>query len=158
MNFLATIPPGQIKTNTIATRLGLDNKTVDYYLDILYQTRLIHKLFASRQGSSALSKPAKVYMNNTTLLAAFNTQLNQAVNYGTLRETAFVQALYGTTYQAFYPQVGDFQIHDTIFEVGGHSKTQHQLKQSTSPTYIVKDDQVIGMSNRLPLYLLGFLY
>lgn len=158
LNFLATIPPGQIKTNTIATRLGLDNKTVDYYLDILYQTRLIHKLFASRQGSSALSKPAKVYMNNTTLLAAFNTQLNQAVNYGTLRETAFVQALYGTTYQAFYPQIGDFQIHDTIFEVGGHSKTQHQLKQSTSPTYIVKDDQVIGINNTLPLYLLGFLY
>lgn len=158
LNFLATIPPGQIKTNTIATRLGLDNKTIDYYLDILHKTRLIYKLFAATQGSRALSKPSKIYMNNTTLLAAFNRQLNQNINSGTLREIAFLQAFYGTQHQVYYPKQADFEVHDMIFEVGGPNKGHKQLQQSNQPTYIVQDNQVIGFANTLPLYLLGFLY
>jgi predicted AAA+ superfamily ATPase len=40
LSFLATIPPGKINRNNIAKNIGLDNKTIQNYLDILAETGL----------------------------------------------------------------------------------------------------------------------
>lgn len=158
LNFLASIPPGQAKTNTFASRLGIDNKTVDHYLEILAKTNLIKKLDPETHGTQALSKPAKLYLDNTTLLAALNMLLASTLDKGTLRELAFLQFTQGANLTAYYPKQGDFSIHDTLFEIGGKNKTGQQLKNSKAPKFIVKDDLLVGYGNVIPLYLFGFLY
>jgi len=41
LSFLATIPPGELNRNTISKHIGLDNKTVENYLNILNETGLV---------------------------------------------------------------------------------------------------------------------
>ncbi|WP_395946698.1 ATP-binding protein [Caedibacter taeniospiralis] len=158
LNFLASAPPAKAKTNTFATRLGIDNKTVDSYLQILEKTHLIKKLYAGGSGSQLLSKPDKLYLENTTMLAMINTLLSTDLDKGVLRELAFFQFVQGANLPIHYPKLGDFQIKEFIFEVGGKNKTGSQLASLSHNKYLVKDDLSIGYGNSIPLYLFGFLY
>lgn len=158
INFLATIPPGKITANNIAKHLGVDNKTVDHYLEILTKTGVIKKLFPAVHGNQILTKPDKVYLDNTTLLAASNAFLSSPLDIGTTRELAFFQSLQGAGIKVSYPKVGDFQVQDIIFEVGGKNKTASQLKNVKERKYLVKDNIIVGSKSEIPLYLFGFLY
>ena len=44
-----------------------------------------------------------------------------------------------------------------IFEVGGKGKKFKQIKD-LSDSYVVNDNIEIGMGNKIPLWLFGFLY
>ena len=44
-----------------------------------------------------------------------------------------------------------------VFEVGGKGKKFKQIKD-LSDSYVVNDDVEIGMGNKIPLWLFGFLY
>ncbi|WP_192484627.1 MULTISPECIES: ATP-binding protein [Cysteiniphilum] len=158
LNFLASSPPAKVKSNTFATRLGIDNKTVDNYLQILEKAHLIKKLYASGSGSQVLSKPDKLYLDNTTLLAMINTLLSTNLDIGVLRELAFLQFVQGAKLHAYYPKVGDFQVKEFTFEIGGKNKTGSQLTMLKNNKYLVKDDLSVGYANSIPLYLFGFLY
>jgi uncharacterized protein len=158
INFLSSIAPGDLKMNKIATRLHIDNKTAENYFKILTEIGMVKTLHPVDHGHQLLSKPAKAYLGNTTLLAASNAVLSADMNVGTMRELAFLQALSGAGLQAFYPKVGDFQIGDRLFEVGGKNKTHSQLKSVQGDKYIVKDNVLMTYGRELPLYLFGFLY
>jgi predicted AAA+ superfamily ATPase len=158
LNFLASIPPGNINTNNLATNLQIDNKTAENYLDILKRTGMIKMLYPKAHGRQVLTKPAKVYLDNTTLHQAINTFLSEPVEIGTLRELAFMQFLCGAKHTIFYPKLGDFQIEDMIFEVGGKNKIWAQLQEIEGRKFLVKDQLLIGYDNVIPLYLFGFLY
>ena len=158
INFLASILPGKIKTNNLAQHLSIDNKTAEHYLDILRRTGLIKILHPVAHGNQLLTKPAKIYLDNTTLLAAVNTFLSEKLNVGTERELAFFQFLSGTNLHAFYPKHGDFQINDILFEIGGKNKTGKQLISHDGKKILVKDRILVGSKNEIPLYLFGFLY
>lgn len=158
LNFLASIPPGNINTNNVAHHLGIDNKTAAHYLEILAKTSMIKMLYAESTGNQILSKPTKVYLDNTTLLAAINTFLSGELNVGTKRELAMMQFLKGANLQVFYPKYGDFKVKDIVFEVGGKNKTMQQLKDVDGKKFLIKDNILVGNKLEIPLYLLGFLY
>lgn len=158
INFLASIPPGEIKTNNLARHLGIDNKTADHYLAILEKTGMVKPLFPVASGNQILTKPAKIYLDNTTLHAAVNTFLFEQLDQGAQRELFFLQSTSGAGIKAFYPKEGDFQIKDTIFEVGGKNKTWKQLAAYKGKKILVKDNLLLGFKNEIPLYLFGFLY
>jgi hypothetical protein len=53
---------------------------------------------------------------------------------------------------------GDFVIDDRyLFEVGGKKKSFKQIKDMPD-AYVISDDIEIGSSNKIPLWLFGFLY
>ncbi|MFN3234346.1 MAG: ATP-binding protein [Gammaproteobacteria bacterium] len=158
LNYFSSIPPGEIKTNNLARRLNIDNKTVDHYLTILENASMIKTLHPVAKGSQVLTKPSKCYLDNTTMHAAINTFLSEPVNLGAQRELVFLQFLKGAGIQVFYPSAGDFQIKDIIFEIGGKNKKHDQLKSHTGKKYIVKDNILMSWGNEIPLYLFGFLY
>ncbi len=158
LNFLASIPPGKIKTNNLAKHLHIDNKTADHYLDILTRTGLVKTLYPVAHGKQILTKPDKVYLDNTTLLASINAFLSEEINIGTMRELSFMQSISGANIIPHYPKQGDFQIKNTVFEIGGKNKTKQQLKEHDGEKIIVKDNILIGSKNEIPLYLFGFLY
>ncbi len=158
LNFLATIPPGKVNANNLAKRLGVDNKTAENYLFILSQTGLVSLLAVQAHGAQLLSKPAKAYLGNTTLLAAINAFLSEPLDKGTLRELAFFQMLRDVGLCPVYPKQGDFQLGKSVFEIGGKNKTAQQLREAEGDRYVVKDDLLVGRKREIPLYLFGFLY
>lgn len=158
INFLASSPPGEVKTNNLSRHLGADNKTIDHYLEILHKTGLIKMLYPMAQGTQLLTRADKVYLDNTTLLTSVGTMLSSGYNLGTLRELAFMQFLAGAKIALFYPGKGDFQVEDILFEIGGKNKTKQQIKSYPGQKFVVKDDILIGMKEEIPLYLFGFLY
>ena len=53
---------------------------------------------------------------------------------------------------------GDFIVDDKfIFEVGGKNKGFEQIKDMPN-SYIAADDIEVGVGNKIPLWLFGFLY
>jgi len=54
--------------------------------------------------------------------------------------------------------VADFLIDEKItIEIGGKGKTQRQIK-NVADGYIIAYDMEVGFKNKIPLWLLGFLY
>ena len=155
LNFFASIPPGEISINNIAKNLGLDHKTTDHYLQILNEVGLIRFIYPPDGGSRVLSKPAKAFINNTTLLTALNQVLGESLSLGTLRELFFLQSLSNADLPVFYSTIGDYQVDKHYFEIGGKNKKQ---KQSNNKIYLLKDDILHPGPYELPLYLFGFLY
>ena len=157
--FLSTIPPGEISTHNLARNLAVDDKTALHYIYILQATGLVRLLFSPQRGNRLLRSPAKAYLDNPTLLHAICSELGQEVERGTLRELFFLSALQDAGERVFYSkEAGDFQVGDTVFEIGGKNKKSAQIRQATRNAFIVKDDILIGGKQTLPLHLFGFLY
>ncbi len=100
-----------------------------------------------------LSKPDKVFLDNTNLMHVLSTN----VNIGGLRETFFFNQL-SVGHDVTIPNNGDFRVDDKyLFEVGGKGKTFDQIADQPN-SYVAADDTETGYANRLPLWMFGLLY
>jgi len=146
--------PFDINISKLCGAVELNQKTLYKYLGILQSAGLIRIMGARSAGVSIISKPEKLYLDNTNLFNIFC----DAPKEGTIRETFFASAL-SYTYSLNYPKDGgDFIVDETYtFEVGGRSKTKKQIKD-IDHSFIVSADMEIGVNNKIPLWLFGFLY
>ena len=130
--------------------------TRDSGLKMLYtlQRADLLALFSSEAKSlKALSKPDKIYLENTNLMYCLSTH----INVGILRETFFFNQM-RCTQEVLLPKQGDFLINrDYLFEVGGANKTYEQIKDIPN-SYLAVDDIEIGTGHRVPLWMFGLLY
>ncbi len=79
------------------------------------------------------------------------------MNQGNLRETFFMNQL-KSFYKVEIPKKGDFIVDaNYLFEIGGKDKTYHQIA-NVENSYIAADDIEFGSGNKIPLWLLDFLY
>lgn len=79
-------------------------------------------------------------------------------NAGAVRETFFVNQLRAAGHSILVPAKGDFIVDESsLFEVGGEGKGLGQIKD-IADSYVVNDDVEIGVGNKIPLWLFGFLY
>lgn len=100
-----------------------------------------------------LSRPEKIFMDNSNLMYAYA----MAPNIGTVRETFFLSQL-AVDHSVTYPAKGDFLVDGKyLFEVGGRKKSFEQIKDATD-SYLAVDDTEIGHHNRIPLWMFGLLY
>lgn len=159
LNFLATSTPGNISINNLAQNLSIDHKTAANYLHILNEAGLIRLIFAAGTGSKCIRKPEKAFLHNTTLL---HTLLNNRIlenTIGTIRELFFAQNIADAGSNIFYSSIGDFQVNDLIFEIGGKNKTKQQIKNViNTEAFLVKDNILVSGHNIIPLYYFGFIY
>lgn len=101
-----------------------------------------------------LSRPDKIYCDNPNLMHA----LAATVDVGTLRETFFVNQLRASGHFVQYPPVGDFKVDGKwLFEIGGKGKSFRQIADIPD-SFVVNDGVEIGVGNKIPLWLFGFLY
>jgi hypothetical protein len=57
-----------------------------------------------------------------------------------------------------YPASGDFMVNEKfVFEVGGKNKNKEQIKEVKN-SFLALDDIEIGVGDKIPLWLFGFLY
>lgn len=100
-----------------------------------------------------LSRPEKIFMDNSNLMYAYA----MAPNIGTVRETFFLSQL-AVDHSVTYPAKGDFLVDGKyLFEVGGRKKSFEQIKD-VADRYLAVDDTEIGHHNRIPLWMFGLLY
>jgi predicted AAA+ superfamily ATPase len=146
--------PYDINISKLCGAVELNQKTLYKYLGILQSAGLIRILGAKSSGISIISKPEKLYLDNTNLFQIFCDTPKQ----GTFRETFFASAL-SYNHSLGYPKTGgDFIVDERYtFEVGGRHKTKKQIKQ-VEQSFIVSADIEIGVINKIPLWLFGFLY
>lgn len=157
LNFLASIPPGEISVNNLAKNLQIDNKTAHSYLEILAEIALIRIITVPEGGNKLLRLPTKIFIENTTLLTALNHYLGENLSVGTVRELFFIQSVANAKLPLFYSSIGDYVVDKHYFEIGGKNKDRSQLK-GKDKAYLVKDGILHPSHHTLPLYLFGFLY
>lgn len=155
--YLATIPPGELSVNTLARNLEIDHKTVGSYLGMMHETSLTQSLSLDKGGKSELRSVDKVLLENANLYFAVATLSGIEPNVGSLRETFFVNALKGAGVPIQYSKQGDYRAAGKVFEVGGQSKTNRQIR-GIRDAYLVKDGMMNAAAGELPLHLFGFLW
>jgi len=158
LSYLATIPPGELNKNSISKNIGLDNKTIQNYLNILHETGLIELIGKNKSGSNILKATEKMYLDNPDLYKSIIKEIGYESKIGTIREIFFIKMLKNAGYKIHYSKTGDFEVNHTIFEIGGKNKTKKQIKNNPDNAYLIKDGILYGSKNVIPLYLFGFLY
>lgn len=157
LNYLAGTPPGEVSTYNLGKNLNIDDKTAAHYLNMLHETGLLEIIYAKETGNASLRKPEKIFLNNTNLLYSLIHHLEKPVEIETVRELAFIQTTKNAGLEVYFSKQGDYQIGQTIFEIGGKNKTKKQIS-GLSHALLVKDDIVSGFEGTIPLIYLGFLY
>lgn len=76
---------------------------------------------------------------------------------GTVRES-YVASMLSYTGKLFAAKEGDFLLDRTyLFEVGGKGKGFSQIADKPN-SYVIADNIETGFGNKIPMWLLGFLY
>lgn len=158
ISYMATIPPGELNKNNIAKNIGLDNKTIQIYLDILQETGLVELILKNKAGSNILKKTEKIFLDNTDLYKSISDEIGFKTPIGTLREIYFIKMIKNSGNKLHYSEIGDYVVNNTNFEIGGKNKSLKQIKDNLENSFLVKDDILNGTKYEIPLYLFGFLY
>ncbi len=150
---IAEMVPFKPNVKTLSEKIGISRDSLIKYLKLLEKADIIKMLYSQTKGMSALNKPEKIYLNNSNIAFALNTQINT----GSLREAFFVNQL-NLKHNLRYSGVGDFVVDDAFtFEVGGRSKAKSQIS-SVENSWVVADNLEISVGNKIPLWLFGFNY
>ena len=151
---LSTSVPFKPNIQKLSEQIHATRGSTLLYLDYLKNAQLLSLLRGETEGNSYMNKPDKIYLNNTNLLYALAPE---NANVGTLRETFFYNQLQSTS-SITSSEKADFTINKKMtFEIGGKNKPTDQIK-GLSNTYIAADEIEIGLRNKIPLWLFGFLY
>lgn len=155
LSAIATSSPYTPNLTKLRANLQItDQRTLLKYLEYLQKAELLNVLQKEAMGNRIFRKPDKLYLNNANLMYALSP--NRVV-VGNVRETFFLNQL-SYQYEVTYPNTGDFYVDNQyIFEIGGKGKGKRQIKDLSS-AFITADDIEIGISNKIPLWLFGFLY
>ena len=138
----------------LASTIGVSRQTLLQYLKYLEDSKLIKLIYTKARGLSVLEKPEKILLDNTNLMELFSTEKS---NIGTKRET-FVLNQLSYAHEVEFSQESDFIVDSKYtFEVGGKNKKRKQI-QNIEKAYIIADDIEYATENRIPIWLLGFLY
>lgn len=151
---IATSVPFTPNVTKLSERIGTSRVVLIEAIQQLEKAGLIHNLYKNTKGIGALTKPEKIYLNNSNLMYAL---AKDNINIGNLRETFFVNQ-FKDLHKINLAEKGDFLIDDKYtFEVGGKDKSQKQIKD-INDAFLAKDNIEIGVGNMIPVWLFGFMY
>ena len=153
LSIIAKQVPLQPNITTLCREVDATRDVLVRLLYLLEKAGLLLLLKKEKNNYKALSRPDKIYLNNTNQMYAMISNVNR----GTLRETFFFNQLQAY-HSVIMPQQGDFLVDDKyLFEVGGADKSFKQIKDLPD-SYLAVDDVEFDFGNRIPLWLFGFLY
>ena len=132
-----------------------DERTLKIYLKYLEDAGIILTVSKGGKGLRELEKPEKIYLNNPNLIHAISSRM--PLEIGNLRETFFLNMV-ETLHKVSSPAQGDFLVDGRYtFEIGGKNKDFFQIKDIKN-SFLGVDNTEIGVGNKIPLWLFGFLY
>lgn len=157
LSFLVSITPGNVNIHNLGRNLKVDDKTISNYLGILEETGLVRLIYPAEHGNQGLRRPEKIFLNNTNIQYALESQLTNSIEIGTIRELYFIQSIKNAGKDVFHSKDGDYIVEDNVFEIGGRNKTRRQIKNINN-SFVVKDNILSSKIGEIPLHYLGFLY
>ena len=154
LKIVASSSPFIPNISKISEKTGLHRQTVLLYLYYLEKAGLVKQLNYPNKSISRLQKPDKLFLDNSNLFYALNPEM---INIGSLRETFAVNQL-SVKHEVALHRQADFLINDKfIIEIGGKNKISIQIR-GLDNAFLFVDDIEVGYKNKIPLWLLGFLY
>jgi hypothetical protein len=130
-------------------------KVYIFFRNSLLELHLItNSLYNTGSFYGKLSKPGKILLLHPNLAFCLNPE---NINPGSLRESFVVNQL-KNKHNVELSNSADFLIDEKFtLEIGGKGKSRRQIKNITD-SFIISDDMEVGYQNKIPLWLLGFLY
>ena len=146
--------PFEVNIAKVTNYLEINKNTVLSYLNSMNRAELIHLLYSDNTSVTRMQKPDKIYIQNPNLMYA----LNPHPHIGTIRECFVVNQLAYQHRIEYGKSVGDFKVDGSLtFEVGGEYKDFSQIAY-VPDSYVLADFMEYLVGNKLPLWLIGFLY
>ena len=122
-------------------------------LQLLNDAMILRTLDHPTNQPKNAAKPEKILFDNPSIMHA----LGGNILAGTERES-FAASMLSIAGKLYAPSEGDFLLdRKYTFEIGGKKKGYSQIAD-TPNSYIVADNIEAGFGNKIPLWLLGFLY
>ena len=153
LGVIAESVPFKPNIAALARKLDLSRDSVYQHIYQLKDARLLNTLNIEGKGVSILQKPDKIFLENTNL--AFSLKENPDI--GNVRETFALNQLLNAGLNVSSAVEGDFIANGLTIETDGKSKSINQVKH-LDDYLVAADDIEIGSGNKVPLWLLGFLY
>ena len=138
----------------LSEMLEISRKSLLTYLIYLEKAQLVGLLQQDVSGLKTLSKPEKIYLDNSNLSFALETE---KPDVGNIRETFFYNQM-KTVSKVISGGKPDFKINNKYsIEIGGKNKGHEQIT-GIQNAYLALDNLEYGYMNKIPLWLFGFLY
>ena len=123
------------------------------FFTLLNEGAILRTLTDGTTQPKRAAKPEKILFDNPSVMQA----LGIIHKIGTVRES-FVASMLSAAGQLHTPEAGDFLLdRKYLFEVGGRNKGFSQIADRPD-SYVVAADIETGFGNKIPMWLLGFLY
>ncbi|MFZ6664527.1 ATP-binding protein [Peijinzhouia sedimentorum] len=151
---IASSAPFTPNITKLSERVGVSRNLLVQSIKILERAGLVNELYKDGSGIGLLTKPEKLYLNNSNLMYAL---AKENTNIGNVRETFFLNQFKGL-HEINRSEISDFVIDYTYtFEIGGKSKSKKQIARLEN-AYVAKDEIEIGFGTIIPVWLFGFMY
>lgn len=151
---VASSAPFTPNITKLSEKIGVSRNMLVQCIKILERAGLLNELYKDSSGIGVLTKPEKLYMNNSNLMFAL---AKENTNIGNVRETFFLNQ-FKDLHEINLSEVADFLIDKTyLFEIGGKNKTKKQIANLEN-AYLAKDGIEIGFGTVIPVWLFGFMY
>ena len=155
VSIIAESVPYEVNANRLAAAIEIGRDTVVGYLKNMGDAKLLNLLYSDKKSVGKLTKPDKVYLENSNLLYALSPS---SVEIGTARETFAITQLSENHIIEYGKDKGDFKVDSKYrFEIGGKDKGFGQIADLPD-SYVFADDIESPVGAKLPLWMLGFLY
>ncbi len=151
---ISRIVPYKPNIEKLARQSDTTRDTLLKFLYYLEKAEVVKWLTKDTFGINYLNKPDKIYLNNTNLMYALNSE---KPDKGTVRETFLLNQLM-VRHKVTYPKKGDFLVDGRyLIEAGGKAKDE-KLVRDRENSFIAADDIEFPYGMKIPLWLFGFLY
>ena len=123
------------------------------FFTLLSEGAILRTLMDATTQPKRASKPEKILFDNPSVMQA----LGIIHKTGTVRES-FVASMLSFAGELLAAKEGDFLLDRTyLFEVGGKSKGFSQIADKPD-SFVIADNIETGIGNKIPIWLLGFMY
>ncbi len=154
LSVIAQMAPFTPNMTQLGNDVGIQRTNLPHSLQHLERARMLGLLRAAGKSLNLMSKPEKIYLDNTNLAYALG---GNATNVGNLRETFFYNQLRAVA-EVTSARQGDFEVSGKyIFEVGGSGKRFEQIANLPG-SYLAIDETEVGFGCKIPLWMFGLLY
>lgn len=116
--------------------MGIDNKTIRNYLNILHETGLVQLIRKNGAGAGLLKQTEKIYLDNPDIYAAVIDDIGYRMQLGTIREVFFIKMIKNSGGKICYSSTGDFEVTRPCLKSGAGARGKNSLKASwTMPSW-----------------------
>lgn len=153
LSVMASQTPSPLNVKSTAELMDITKGMMIKLFSLLERSQILRLLYyKSERDPKSMAKPQKVLLDNPSILYALGY-----ADKGKVRESFFASML-APRYEIAYPKQGDLIAERRyLFEVGGAGKGFSQIKDIPD-SFVVADDIVSGIGNKVPLWIFGLLY